>query len=53
MSQSQQSQPSVVKSQGVDIEALEGAEKPKKRAVRRKKQDEDKELFPFYEQSLF
>lgn len=29
------------------------AEKPKRRAPRRKKSDEEKELFPFYEQSLF
>lgn len=28
-------------------------EKPKRRAPRRKKADEEKELFPFYEQSLF
>lgn len=39
----------------VEVEALEGAEQPKKRVVRRKRraEDEDKELFPFYEQSLF
>ena len=34
---------------------VEVAEQPKKRVVRRKKktEEEDKELFPFYEQSLF
>jgi hypothetical protein len=31
----------------------EAKEKPKRRAPRRKKSDEEKELFPFYEQSLF
>lgn len=31
----------------------EEEEKPKRRAPRRKKADEEKELFPFYEQSLF
>lgn len=31
----------------------EGDDKPKRRAPRRRKSDEEKELFPFYEQSLF
>lgn len=33
--------------------ATEQNEKPKRRAPRKKKADEEKELFPFYEQSLF
>lgn len=33
-------------------DATEGSEKPKRRSPRRKK-NEEKELFPFYEQSLF
>ncbi len=37
-----------------DAQEQESSPQPKKRAVRRKKKDEeDKELFPFYEQSLF
>lgn len=37
-----------------DAQKQESSPQPKKRAVRRKKKDEeDKELFPFYEQSLF
>lgn len=37
-----------------DAQEQESLPQPKKRAVRRKKKDEeDKELFPFYEQSLF
>lgn len=37
-----------------DSQEQESSPQPKKRAVRRKKKDEeDKELFPFYEQSLF
>lgn len=37
-----------------DAQEQEPSPQPKKRAVRRKKKDEeDKELFPFYEQSLF
>lgn len=37
-----------------DAQEHESSPQPKKRAVRRKKKDEeDKELFPFYEQSLF
>lgn len=37
-----------------DAQEHESLPQPKKRAVRRKKKDEeDKELFPFYEQSLF
>ena len=41
-----------VKTEKVEVEV---AEQPKKRVVRRKKraEEEDKELFPFYEQSLF
>lgn len=37
-----------------DAQEQEPSPQPKKRAVRRKKkEEEDKELFPFYEQSLF
>ena len=37
-----------------DAQEQESSPQPKKRVVRRKKKDEeDKELFPFYEQSLF
>ena len=36
-----------------DSEEEAQSEQPKKRTVRRKKKDEEKELFPFYEQSLF
>lgn len=37
-----------------DAQEQKSSPQPKKRAVRRKKKDEeDKELFPFYEQSLF
>ena len=37
-----------------DAQEHESSPQPKKRVVRRKKKDEeDKELFPFYEQSLF
>lgn len=37
-----------------DSQEQESSPQPKKRVVRRKKKDEeDKELFPFYEQSLF
>jgi DNA-binding transcriptional MerR regulator len=42
-----------VAAKSVEVEVVDVAEQPRKRAVRRKKQDEDKELFPFYEQSLF
>lgn len=39
---------------GDDAETdVDAKEKPKRRAPRRKKSDEEKELFPFYEQSLF
>ena len=34
-------------------QTAEKTEKPKRRAPRRKKAEEDKEVFPFYEQSLF
>ena len=39
----------------VVLEEASSEEQPKRRAVRRKKksEDENKELFPFYEQSLF
>lgn len=39
--------------EGGEEQTVEKAEKPKRRAPRRKKAEEDKELFPFYEQSLF
>ena len=48
------------KRQGNAVVVLEGEgdadtqeQKPKRRAPRRKKAEEEKELFPFYEQSLF
>ncbi len=48
------------KRQGKAVVVLEGEgdaeskeQKPKRRAPRRKKAEEEKELFPFYEQSLF
>lgn len=55
LAQQSQSAATTVAAKGIEIEALEGAELPKKRAVRRKKrsEEEEKELFPFYEQSLF
>ena len=39
--------------EGGEDKAVEKAEKPKRRAPRKKKSEEEKELFPFYEQSLF
>jgi DNA-binding transcriptional MerR regulator len=39
--------------EGGEDKTVEKAEKPKRRAPRKKKSEEEKELFPFYEQSLF
>ncbi len=55
-----QPEPQAAEMVAIDVESVvpegsEPAEQPKKRAVRRRKKadEEDKELFPFYEQSLF